>query len=122
MKRAKPTKCTIAVIDHLHGIAALGVAKFHVRLSLWIGCGNIALRKCYGLLNQILAQLSVPSPFMRSIRDALFCDRWLLCVHQPQAGTDPLAFGPYLRRRIIRIYPPDLGAVMVNAVIGWVTA
>ncbi len=108
----------IAVVDYLRGIAALGVALFHVRVPLWVGWREIAAHpERYSELDRAVAWLSTPTPFMGSFVMLFFVISGF-CVHLPQAGkATPLELRRYLWRRFFRIYPPYVAAVLLSAAV-----
>ncbi len=111
-----------ARIDFLRGVAALGVVLFHVRTDLWVGWA--AFHTGSGASNgwdACLAWLGVPMSFMGA-GVVLFFALSGYCIHWPQAqaammGNDKPDWMAFFRRRLARIYPPYLGAVLLSVVV-----
>src|SRR5258708_4205637 len=97
----------IPVIDYLRGIAAMGIAAYHVRVPLWTGWREIASApEQFSLFDRCVAWLSIPAPFLGSLVMLFFVISGF-CVHLPQAGAAaPLNVPRYVWRRFFRIYPP----------------
>lgn len=108
----------LAAIDWLRGLAALGVAVFHVRVALWIGWREIqAHPESYSAFERAVAWLSAPAPFLGSLVMLFFIVSGF-CVHLPQVGgRDRLRLRPYLVRRFLRVFPPYLAAVVLTVLI-----
>ncbi len=111
------TDRSAAAIDGLRGLAALGVALFHVRVTLWVGWRELqANPERYSAFDRALAWLAAPMPFLGSMVMLFFVISGF-CVHVAQAGRDePLGLGRYFRRRVGRIYPPYLVVALVCGV------
>jgi peptidoglycan/LPS O-acetylase OafA/YrhL len=105
--------------DVLRGLAALGVALFHARVSLWVGWWELQRNPAgYSTLDHAVAWLSVPAPFLGSLV-LLFFVLSGFCVHQPIAGSgERFEVRAFFTRRFFRIYPPYLGAVLVSFAVG----
>jgi len=113
--RREATGQPLVVLDFLRGIAALGVACYHVRVTLWVGWREIAAHPDhYSVADRAIAWLSAPFPFMGSLVMLFFVISGF-CIHWPLAATSrPLPGGAYACRRLLRIYPPYLAAVAVS--------
>lgn len=105
----------LAVLDYLRGLAALGVACYHVRETLWVGWREITTHpERYSGAERVAAWFSVPLPFMGSLVMLFFVISGF-CIHWPQADTSRgLSGKAYACRRFFRIYPPYLAAVGIS--------
>lgn len=108
---------SLEMIDCLRGLAALGVALFHVRVTLWVGWREIAAHPDrYTAWDRGLAWLSAPLPFMGSLVMLFFVISGF-CIHWPMATGRALDWREYVCRRFFRIYPPYLAVVALS----WLT-
>jgi peptidoglycan/LPS O-acetylase OafA/YrhL len=105
-----------AVVDYLRGLAALGVALYHVRVTLWVGWREIAATpERFSAWDRALAWLSAPLPFLGSFVMLFFVISGF-CIHWPWAGNARrFELRTYASRRFFRIYPPYFAAVVFSA-------
>jgi peptidoglycan/LPS O-acetylase OafA/YrhL len=104
----------IYCISYLRGLAALGVVIYHVRIDLWVGFNAIMSgAKGSGAFDRLTAWLSLPTIFMGS-GVMLFFVISGFCIHAPYAGPrgKKLNLPEYGVRRLFRIYPPYLAAIL----------
>jgi peptidoglycan/LPS O-acetylase OafA/YrhL len=102
-------------ISYLRGLAALGVVLYHVRIDLWVGFNALKDEPHLGgAFDRIVAWLSLPTIFMGS-GVMLFFVISGFCIHAPYAGPKgkKLDLQEYAVRRLFRIYPPYLVAILV---------
>ena len=99
----------IHCISYLRGLAALGVVLYHVRIDLWVGFNA----HVGGAFDRAVAWLSLPTIFMGS-GVMLFFVISGFCIHAPYAGPKGkrLDLPEYAVRRLFRIYPPYLAAIL----------
>ena len=113
----------ISAIDALRGCAALAVLLFHARILLWIGMR--AAYAHYGLTinpDAWLGYLSAPLS-LGSLGVTLFFVLSGYCIHR--AGAKKLAKDPngmlplksYFVRRLWRIYPVYVAALLVTGIV-----
>lgn len=113
-------------VDALRGLAALSVALYHVRTELWVGWTEIRAHPgVYSLADQSLAFLGVPMRFMGA-GVLLFFVISGFCIHGPQAcqdmaGQHRVDWPRFMVRRLLRIYPPYLAAVILSVVVVLIT-
>jgi peptidoglycan/LPS O-acetylase OafA/YrhL len=101
-------------IDALRGLAALAVVFYHVRIYLWVGLGEIRAHPAlYSALDRKLAYLSVPMAF-GGAGVMLFFLLSGFCIHLPNARRSNLELKTYFARRLLRIYPPYLAALLLS--------
>lgn len=111
-----------ARIDFLRGVAALGVVLFHVRTDLWIGWTAVhGGQMMVSTWEKWIAWLGLPMKFMGA-GVILFFALSGYCIHWPQAqagviGNDKPDWMAFFRRRLARIYPPYLGAVLLSVIV-----
>ena len=105
----------IEVVDTLRGLAALGVVVFHARVPLWVGWNAIhGDAGHYTAMDRAAAWLAAPAPFLGSLVMLFFVVSGF-CVHEPVAGrAGPFDARRFFTRRVLRIYPPYLGAVLLS--------
>jgi peptidoglycan/LPS O-acetylase OafA/YrhL len=104
----------IHCISYLRGLAALGVVFYHVRVDLWVGFKALAENPSLGgSFARLVAWLSLPTIFMSS-GVMLFFVISGFCIHHPYAGPKGkrLDLQEYVVRRLFRIYPPYIVAVL----------
>jgi peptidoglycan/LPS O-acetylase OafA/YrhL len=109
-------------IDSLRGIAAFAVLVFHARMTLWVGASTWLKAGTPNWLNPdtILGFLSLPFRW-GNWGVPLFFVISGYCIHRPEIRkriADPsyrLSLGNYLARRIWRIYPVLLAALILTA-------
>jgi peptidoglycan/LPS O-acetylase OafA/YrhL len=104
----------IYCISYLRGLAALGVVLYHVRIDLWVGFNAVmGGPQIGGAFDKMIAWLSLPTIFMGS-GVMLFFVISGFCIHAPYAGPrgKKLDLGEYAVRRLFRIYPPYLAAIL----------
>ena len=112
-REKKPTRLKhVEAITMLRGLAALGIAIFHVRIFLWTGWSTIQKTPGdYSVFDQLAAWLSLPAPLLGE-GVLLFFVISGFCIHYPHAGNKvPLKIKQYTIRRFLRIYPPYAVAV-----------
>lgn len=115
-----PSSESLAVIDYLRGLAALGVALFHVRVDLWVGWRAIqAHPEAYSLLERLLAWVAAPATILGQ-GVMLFFVISGFCIHFPAATGKPQDWRVYAVRRALRIFPPYLAAVLLTVVVEWI--
>lgn len=118
------TSHRIAAVDILRALAALFVLVYHARAEFWVGMRatlespSLSLDTLIALLLWpfSLGWLGVPIFFLLSgycihLRAA----RKLACDEELQ-----FRFQPYIWRRILRIYPVLLAALILTAILDWV--
>ena len=112
-------EASLVAIDYLRGLAALGVAIYHVRIPLWIGWHDITAQpERFTIADRVFGWLSAPVPFMGNLVMLFFVISGF-CIHWPLAGNDRgLKLPAYASRRFFRIYPSYLVAVLVSWFIG----
>jgi peptidoglycan/LPS O-acetylase OafA/YrhL len=119
-----------AWVDLLRGLAALGVVLFHARVDLWVGWREITAHpERYGLFDRAIALLNLPVACFGSGVMLFFLVSGF-CIHYPCAGGRDCRWRAYGLRRLVRIYPPYLGAVLVACGVeallllhwGWATS
>src|ERR1043166_8572640 len=112
-------EASLVAIDYLRGLAALGVAIYHVRIPLWIGWHDITAQpERFTVADRVIASLSAPVPFMGNLVMLFFVISGF-CIHWPLAGNDRgLKLPAYAARRFFRIYPAYLVAVLISWAIG----
>lgn len=105
-------------IDFLRGLSALGIILYHVRVNLWAGWAAIrAAPASYSAFDRAASWLSVPLPFFGSAVMLFFLVSGF-CIHYPHAAEGrPLALRAYSGRRLLRIYPPYLAAVLFGVFV-----
>ena len=107
-------------IDVLRGLSCLAVVLFHVRVELWVGWVRIrSYPQEYDSFDQWAAWLSAPCPFL-GYAILLFFMISGFCIHYPNVEGQSMPWNRYLARRILRIYPPYLCAVLFTAVVAWI--
>jgi peptidoglycan/LPS O-acetylase OafA/YrhL len=108
----------------LRGLAAVGVVLFHVRIFLWVGWREIqADPPSFSTFDRMSAWLSAPTPFMGE-GVLLFFVISGFCIHFPNArNSKKIKLGRFYYKRMMRIYPPYLGALamslLVIVVLNW---
>jgi peptidoglycan/LPS O-acetylase OafA/YrhL len=103
-------------LDALRGLAALAVVLFHVRVPLWAGWTVITSSPGYSAFDRALAWLSPPMALFGSAVMLFFVVSGF-AIHYPNAAAgSTLDVGPYAVRRLLRIYPPYLAAVLLTIV------
>ncbi len=110
----------IQIIDFLRGLSCLGVLLYHVRVDLWIGWWRItSYPQEYTSFAKAMAWLSIPTPFL-GYAILLFFLISGFCIHYPNTlgNTNP-CWKTYFNRRIWRIYPAYLGALVLTAGISF---
>jgi peptidoglycan/LPS O-acetylase OafA/YrhL len=112
-------EASLVAIDYLRGLAALGVAIYHVRIPLWIGWHDITAHpERFTVADRVIGWLSAPVPFMGNLVMLFFVISGF-CIHWPLAGNDRgLKLPAYAARRFFRIYPAYLVAVLISWAIG----
>src|ERR1043166_1256258 len=61
-------EASLVAIDYLRGLAALGVAIYHVRIPLWIGWNDITAHpERFTVADRVIGWLSAPVPFMGNL-------------------------------------------------------
>lgn len=111
----------IYCISYLRGLAALGVVLYHVRVDLWVGFNALNENPSLGgFFAHSIAWLSLPTIFMSS-GVMLFFVISGFCIHHPYAGSKgkKLDLQEYIVRRLFRIYPPYLVAILFAFVVQW---
>jgi len=111
----------IYCISYLRGLAALGVVLYHVRVDLWVGFNALKENPSMGgFFGNFAAWLSLPTVFMSS-GVMLFFVISGFCIHHPYAGPNgkKLDLQEYIVRRLFRIYPPYLVAVLFAFIVQW---
>ena len=111
----------IHCISYLRGLAAFGVALFHVRIELWVGFDALKADPTLGgFWDHALSWLSLPTVFMGS-GVMLFFVISGFCIHHPYAGPKgkKLDLREYAIRRLFRIYPPYLAAILFAFFVQW---
>jgi peptidoglycan/LPS O-acetylase OafA/YrhL len=117
-------------VDALRGIAAMSVVLFHVRTELWVGWNAMqAHPESYSTIDRALSWLGVPMAFM-GVGVLLFFVLSGYCIHSPQAtgggsvvncqkteGIDHPNWARFLTRRVLRIYPPYLIALVLSGLV-----
>ena len=119
-----PTTATrIVAIDALRGCAALAVLLFHARLLLWVGMRAEYAHYGWSLNPDAwLGYLSAPLSF-GGLGVTLFFVLSGYCIHRAGAkrlardGTATLPLKPYFLRRLWRIYPVYVAALLVTAAV-----
>src|SRR5689334_15029951 len=112
-------EASLVAIDDLRGLAALGVAIYHVRIPLWVGWHDITAQpERFSVADRVFGWLSAPVPFMGNLVMLFFVISGF-CIHWPLAGNArELKLSAYAIRRFFRIYPAYLIAVLISWVIG----
>ena len=106
-------------IDVLRGLSCLAVVLFHIRVELWVGWVRIrSYPEEYDSFDQWAAWLSAPCPFL-GYAILLFFVISGFCIHYPNVERQSMPWKRYLARRILRIYPPYLCAVLFTTVVAW---
>lgn len=102
----------------MRGLAALSVAIFHARVTLWVGWREIQAHPAdFSAFDRALAWLSIPTPFFGA-GVMLFFVISGFCVHQPiVAATRTPLWGAFWRRRFVRVYLPFLAAVLLSGAV-----
>ena len=101
----------------LRGLAAFAVVLFHVRVTMWIGLRALAADPGYGWFNRISALITLPFPLFGSAVMLFFVVSGF-AIHYPYAGAGrPFTLRSYGARRLFRIYPPYLAAVVFTLII-----
>jgi peptidoglycan/LPS O-acetylase OafA/YrhL len=111
----------IYCISYLRGLAALGVVLYHVRIDLWVGFNALQENHALGgSFAHLVSWLSLPTVFMSS-GVMLFFVISGFCIHHPYAGPSGkrLDLPEYMVRRLFRIYPPYIIAVLFAFTVQW---
>jgi len=105
-------------VHYLRGLASLGVVLFHVRVDLWVGWVALQGRSSATGWERAAAWFSIPTPFLGS-GVMLFFVLSGFCIALPYAGMAgrPFDFKQYITRRLLRIYPPYLAAILLCLVV-----
>ncbi len=113
-----PKPRRIEWIDELRGLAAVVVALFHGLIVLWVGVN--ALPHGGGLrttVDRVLGVVSIPVHYGYAGVMLFFLLSGFV-IHLPYAnGARPFAFAPYLVRRVLRIYPPYVFAIVASLMV-----
>lgn len=116
------TGSRLVAIDALRGFAALWVCAFHARQVLWIGLADATARRSSNLDPKWWFELAT-FPFSLGVAGVtLFFVLSGYCIHRPQARFAPGLAPPldrvrYLARRIWRIYPVLLAALLLTLAV-----
>lgn len=107
-------------INILRGISCLAIILYHVRIDLWVGWREISSNPdLYSPFDHLAALLSIPAPFFRPVVMMFFLISGF-CIHFPYVtGTRTFEFRHFFSRRLLRIYPPYLAAILLSL---WVQA
>jgi peptidoglycan/LPS O-acetylase OafA/YrhL len=120
------SKIRLISIDALRGLAALVILLFHARVILWVGLEKTWQNNKLNSINidTLLAYLSAPLKF-GGLAVTLFFVLSGYCIHR--RGAKLLAENPhpqiewltFITRRIWRIYPTYIVALIVTALVDW---
>ncbi|AFZ16046.1 acyltransferase family protein [Allocoleopsis franciscana] len=108
-------------IDFLRGISAFGIVLYHVRVDLWVGWVAISTQpESFSFFDRAVALLSIPIPFLRPSVMLFFLVSGF-GIHYSYSALGRLwELKSYSIRRLLRIYPPYIAAVIGCILIEWI--
>lgn len=102
----------------MRGLAAFAVVLYHVREDLYIGWNNLKINLNATWFDELTGILSTPASFFGSAVILFFLISGF-CIGLPYMGNQARKFdlGEYTVRRIVRLYPPYLAAILLSYLI-----